>query len=109
MSPAFHGESTFYLPFPRREVWQVMAKTDWLLAIAGWPASDFVRKALPEAGSDLFGSTRLFGLRLRWREGPFEWFQDESYRLDRFFECGPLLEWNIRVELSDAATGETKV
>ena len=44
-------------------------------------------------------SASAFGLKLRWREFPFEWLEPEFYLIRRVFEGGPFREMRGGMEL----------
>ena len=85
-------ETFFDLPFPRPAVWLVLSRTDWLNRALGLPAVNYRTGPLAEGGSAVFASARVAGLKLSWREWPFEWLEPEFYVVRREFFSGPLCE-----------------
>lgn len=108
--PASVDTEAFYdLPFPREKVWKIFAKTDWLNRALDFPEVAYTTQPLPEGGSAVFGSARIAGQALRWREWPFEWFEDKFYRVRREFSSGPLIESMMGVDFSPGAEGGTRL
>src|SRR5947209_3496447 len=83
-------EALFEFPFPREQVWAVLSKTDWLNRAAGLPPVNYTIELLPEGGTRVWASAKMFGLAFRWEERPFEWHEPEFYRVERFFPKGPI-------------------
>ncbi|MHB8521052.1 MAG: DUF5939 domain-containing protein [Limisphaerales bacterium] len=86
------------LAFPPGEVWPILSKTDWINRALGLPPVSYDIQPLPEGGSSVTAKARLFGMELRWQELPFEWLENEFYRVRRVFEAGPLAEADLGVE-----------
>jgi adenylate cyclase len=93
-------ESQFVFSFPRETVWPALSKTDWLNRSLGLPPVRYQIKPAPEGGSLVTASASSFGLKLRWREFPFEWLEPEFYRVRRVFEGGPFREMRGGLELT---------
>jgi adenylate cyclase len=92
-------ESQFVFSFPRETVWPALSKTDWLNRSLGLPPVHYQLQPLPDGGSLVSGSASAGGLKLRWREFPFEWLEPEYYRVRRVFEGGPFREMRGGLEL----------
>ena len=102
-------EAVFDLPFPREKVWRIFSKTDWLNRSLDLPEVAYTTDPLPEGGTAAFGSARIAGQSFKWREWPFEWVQDEFYRVRREFLSGPLAEGVVGIEFDLTADGGTRL
>jgi class 3 adenylate cyclase len=102
-------EAVFDLPFPKEKVWKIFAKTDWLNRSLDLPEVHYSTEPLPEGGAAVFGSARIAGQSLRWREWPFEWVQDELYSVRREFSSGPLTEGVVGIGFTTTADGGTRL
>jgi class 3 adenylate cyclase len=101
---------TFHdLPFPRAAVWSVLRQTDWLNRSLGLPAVVYQTMPLPEGGSAVHAAARVAGLKLRWREWPFEWREPEFYQVRREFFSGPLRELTGGIDFLEAPGGGTRL
>ncbi|MBI3414881.1 MAG: adenylate/guanylate cyclase domain-containing protein [Verrucomicrobia bacterium] len=99
-------EREFAVPFPTREIWPVLSQTDWINRSLGLPPVTYEFKPAPAGGSEVMARARMFGTELRWREHPFEWLENEFYRVQRVFERGPFREAKLGVEFrSDGGNG----
>lgn len=98
MPAAIRIEREFALPFPPREIWPILSQTDWINRSLGLPPVTYEFKPLPAGGTEVTARARMFGAELRWREHPFEWLENEFYRVHRVFERGPFLEAKLGVE-----------
>jgi adenylate cyclase len=92
-------ESQFVFSFPPETVWPALSKTDWINRSLRLPPVNYQILPAPEGGSLVTGSASAFGLKLRWREFPFEWLEPEFYRVHRVFEGGPFREVRLGLEL----------
>jgi hypothetical protein len=102
-------ENFHELAFPPDQVWPILSKTDWINRALGLPPVDYEVQPLPEGGSSVKARARLFGLELRWEELPFEWLENEFYRVRRVFATGPLAEADLGVEFRATADGGTRL
>lgn len=102
-------DAVFELPFPREKVWKIFAKTDWLNRSLDLPEVTYTTDPLAEGGSVVFGSARMAGQTFTWREWPFEWVQDEFYRVRREFLTGPLVEGVLGLKFAVTPGGGTRL
>ena len=102
-------EAIFELPFPREKVWKIFAKTDWLNRSLDLPEVTYTTDPLAEGGSAVYGLARMAGQTFTWREWPFEWVQDEFYRVRREFLTGPLVEGVLGLEFAVTPDGGTRL
>jgi class 3 adenylate cyclase len=109
VSAAVNTEIFFDLPFPRSAVWPVFAQTNWLNRSLGLPAVSYQTEPLAEGGSAIFGSARISGIELRWREWPFEWNEPEFHVVRREFLSGPLREFLGGIEFLETPGGGTRL
>lgn len=96
---------TVELPQSRAVVWPILAKTDWINRAIGLPPVKYEIKPLPEGGSRVTARTKVFGLKVAWREFPFEWTEPEFYQVRRIFLFGPVAESVMGLRLREMATG----
>jgi adenylate cyclase len=96
-------ESQFVFSFPREAVWPALSKTDWLNRSLGLPPVQYQIQPAAEGGSLVTASASAFGLKMRWREFPFEWLEPEFYRVHRVFEGGLFREMRGGMELKSLA------
>jgi len=76
-----------------------MSRTDWINRALRLPRIHYQMQPAPEGGSVVIASVSAFGLKLQWREFPFEWLEPEFYRVRRVFEGGPFREVRSALEL----------
>jgi adenylate cyclase len=103
------NETLFDLPFSRPAVWSVFSQTDWLNRSLGLPPVTCKTEPLAEGGGAVFASAKVSGVKLRWREWPFEWTDLEFYRVRREFLSGPLLETDGGVDFLELPNGGTQL
>src|SRR5437660_1279080 len=90
------------------EAWRLLADTNHLNRAIGLPAVSF--SPLDGAPSTFTRSahSRAFGLiPLSWKEYPFDWVRNRSYKVRREFERGPLAVLECGIELEPAGEGVT--
>jgi adenylate cyclase len=109
MPEPFRTESTHELPFTAGELWPILSNTDWLNRSLGLPQVSYETIPLPEGGSKVLARARLFGKELRWEERPFEWCENEYYRVQRLFLDGPLKELSGGVAFEEITEKRTRV
>ena len=105
MPVAVRIERYFAIPFPPAEVWPILSKTDWINRSLGLPPVTYETRPAAAGGSEVIARARLLGSELRWREHPFEWLENEFYRVHRVFERGPFLEAKLGVDFRPDASG----
>jgi adenylate cyclase len=106
---AVNTETFFDLPFPRSAVWPVFSRTDWLNRSLGLPAVTYKTGPLAGGGAAVFASAKIFGMKLRWREWPFEWNEPEFHLVRREFLSGPLREFLGGIEFLETPDGGTRL
>ncbi|MBM3838255.1 MAG: hypothetical protein FJ398_09860 [Verrucomicrobia bacterium] len=107
--PNVHTETSCEIPFPRRAVWPIMSKTDWINRALGLPPVRYEIRPLPEGGSAVAAHASFLGAKLQWREIPFEWMEEEFYCVHRIFDRGPFTEGKMGVDLTESGSGITRV
>jgi class 3 adenylate cyclase len=68
------------------ELWPLLSNTNRFNKALGLPAMN------PEPGSAGFAkpmTSRLFGMKLSWKEMPFEWVEGRFFKAVRLFDAGP--------------------
>lgn len=98
-------EQTVELPHPRAAAWPILARTDWINRAVGLPPVKYETKPLPEGGSEVTARAKIFGLKLVWREFPFEWTEPEFYQVRRVYLSGPLAECVTGLRLRETVSG----
>lgn len=98
-------EDIVELPHPRRSVWPILSKTDWLNRAVGLPPVNYDIQPLKEGGSKITARAKIFGLALSWTEHPFEWTEPKFYQVRRVFHSGPLTEGTMGMRLRETSSG----
>ena len=98
-------EETLELPHPRAAVWPILARTDWINRAVGLPPVKYDINPLPEGGSEITARAKIFGIKLEWREFPFEWTEPEFYQVRRIFSSGPFAESLTGIRLKETSAG----
>lgn len=83
------------------ELWPLLSNTSRLNNAVGLPP---VRQTGKD-GLERKVETRLYGLKLSWREPPFEWVQDRYFRVTRVFDGGPIARFEGGMTLRDEDGG----
>ena len=109
MPAAIRTESTYNLPFSRRQLWPILSKTDWINRSLGLPPVNYEIKPLREGGTAVVAQARMLGVTLRWRENPFEWVEEEYYHVQRIFEGGLLAEARLGMVFHAGENSGTRV
>lgn len=109
MPAAIRTESTYDLPFSRRQLWPILSKTDWINRSLGLPPVNYEIKPLPEGGTTVIAQARKFGITLRWQENPFEWVEEDYYHVQRIFEGGLLAEARLGMVFRPGENSGTRV
>ena len=89
------------LAVPVAELWPLIANTDRFNRALGLPKMEVVGRE----GFDRLVRTRLFGLRLSWRERPFDWVQHRFFRSVREFDSGPIERFEGGMTIAPADGG----
>jgi class 3 adenylate cyclase len=103
-----HFERRRQYPMSVAEAWRLLADTNHLNRAIGLPAVSF--SPLDGARSTFTRSAhcRAFGLiPLSWKEYPFDWVRNRSYKVRREFERGPLAVLEGGIELEPAGSETT--
>jgi adenylate cyclase len=94
----YSAEKTY--PFPPSKVWDLLGNTEHLNRSLGLPT---VTYGLPVSGPQGFYKPAVGrfpgGLRMAWREYPFDWIRDRFYGVLRLFEKGPLSRFYGGIEV----------
>ena len=88
------------------EAWRLLADTNHLNRTVGLPAVSFSPLDGRRSEFTREASARAFGLvPLAWKEYPFDWVRNRSYRVRREFQRGPLAVVEGGIELRPAGDG----
>ena len=98
-------EETMELPHPRAAAWPILARTDWINRAVGLPPVKYDINPLPEGGSEIIARAKIFGIKLEWREFPFEWTEPEFYQVRRIYSSGPFAESLTGIRLKETPAG----
>ena len=91
-----------------KQLWPLVADTDRFNRAIGLPAVEFT---FDHAGGKrrIFAEAKFNGLKVRWREHPFQWICEREMSVLREFEAGPF-EWvTSTVELHPLAGQKTRL
>ena len=91
-----------------KQLWPLVSDTDRFNHAIGLPVANF---HYDHSGDQLkiFGNTRFNGMKVRWREHPFQWICERQMSILREFQSGPF-EWvTSTVELQPLARGKTRL
>ncbi len=94
-------QKSIRLPVGRSSLWPYLSNTDHMNRVVGLPP---VRYGPPLDGDLALyreAEARSFGLKLRWREYPFEWVAGQQYAILRDFHSGPVRRFWAGVRLID--------
>src|SRR5919199_1929649 len=94
-----HFEREREYPMSAAEAWALIADTNHLNRTIGLPAVDFSPLDGPGQFTRKARATAFGVVRLRWKEDPFDWGPERSYRVRREFEWGPVAVLEGGVEL----------
>ncbi|MFO1502141.1 MAG: DUF5939 domain-containing protein [Verrucomicrobiota bacterium] len=100
MAPVVRSEMVYDLSFPPERVWPILSKTDWINRSLGLPPVRYQISPEPTGGTNVVAQARFFGTELRWHEWPFEWLENEFYRVRRTFEAGPITEAELELRFA---------
>ena len=91
-----------------KQLWPLVSDTDRFNQAMGLPAVEFT---FDHSGSQrkVFAKANFNGMKVRWREHPFQWIIQNQMSVLREFEVGPF-EWvTSTVELHPLAGGQTRL
>jgi serine/threonine protein kinase len=107
--PAVRGyDFQWTLNATTKELWPLVSDTDRFNQAIGLPAPTF---SYDHSGSQrkIFASANFNGMKVRWREHPFQWILEREMSVLREFESGPF-EWvTSTVELHPLAGNRTRL
>lgn len=89
------------VPFARAVVWEVLSHTDHLNRHVGLSPVIYGDWVVGKSGSYREAASRLAGLKVAWREFPFQWEHGNRYSVLRLYEKGPIQSFEGGVELAD--------
>ena len=110
---AFHPSVRSYdfewdLNAPAKQLWPLVSDTDRFNQAIGLPAPKFT---YDHSGPQrkIFANANFNGMKVRWREHPFQWILNREMSVLREFETGPF-EWvTSTVELHPLAGNRTRL
>ena len=95
-------DETAEVDAPPAALWPFYADTDAMNRAMGLPVVSYEARPEPTGGSIVTARARYGGLRLEWREFPFEWVEPRSYSVRREFTRGDTLA--LYAEVYDRVT-----
>ena len=91
-----------------QQLWPLVADTDRFNRAIGLPAANF-NYDHSSGQLRIFANTKFNGMKVRWREHPFQWIFEREMSVLREFESGPF-EWvTSTVELQPLAGQKTRL
>ena len=73
------------------DVWDYVTKTERINEMMGLPPVKYTTQARPDgSGQDRFGTYRVRGVKLEWKEHPYEWIRHQFFRIEREYSRGPM-------------------
>lgn len=106
-APPLHYRFEWELDAPPDDLWLQVSDTERFNKVIGLPEPVFTDVPCDEGGSRRFGEARRSGMKLRWREHPYEWVSPRYQEVLRDFDQGPLSALRSRVTLSPRDGGGT--
>jgi class 3 adenylate cyclase len=93
------------LEAPPDQLWRYVSDTNRINQYAGLPEFTFRYVPEPDGGSRQIGETRVMGWRLQWEEHPFEWIEDQYFKVIRSYQNGPIREFHTSLRLMPQGSG----
>lgn len=99
---AFMKKVTFLYEFghPVEAVWPLVTETDRINRVIGLPKVNYTLAPRAEGGADRHAELFAKGIRLRWKEHPYEWEKHRFLRVERHYSKGPfrkiIVDWRFR-------------
>ena len=91
-----------------KDLWPLVADTDRFNRAIGLPAANF-NYDHSDGQLNIFGNAKFKGMKVSWREHPFQWIYEREMSVLREFETGPF-EWVMSiVELEPLANQKTRL
>lgn len=100
--------TVFHLEVAPDRLWPLLSNTDRLNRALGLPPVIYHPRPADDPGPTVARSTYL-GMRVEWREHPFEWVHERRYAVERIFPSGIVRRIYGGVELRNPAPGHTEV
>lgn len=98
-------EREFSVRSTQDELWPYVAQTDKLNREVGLPPIEFESVPDSRGGTELYGTARVAGMIVRYRELPFEWVRPRRHQVKRIFQNGPLRTFIGGTELRATESG----
>lgn len=95
------------VPLSRRQVWDLLARTDHLNRVIGlFPvnARQWEKPGIDDPNIRVLTAKAAGIVPVSWKEHPFEWVKEERYAVTREYTGGPLKRFYGGIELEDAGT-----
>jgi adenylate cyclase len=84
---------------PVEKVWKYVSNTDRINRMLKLPPVKYTFSPRPEGGTTMIGEFRVKGLRIRWKENPYEWVKNQFFKIEREYLTGPIkhmeIDWNF--------------
>jgi class 3 adenylate cyclase len=90
---------------PVSEVWKFVANTDRLNHLIGLPPVAYTNETGASGAPERVGEFRRTGITLRWRESPYEWIENQFFRVRRQYLRGPFRSIAIEWKFEETSTG----
>jgi adenylate cyclase len=108
-APVRHFEAIRVIPLPRAAVWHVLSHTDRLNRHVGLAPVKYGEVKSDSGGFYTTAMATVGGIRLKWREYPFQWEQDGHYSVVRIYDQGPIERFEGGIKLEELGANETKL
>lgn len=106
---ARHFEAVREIALPRAAVWHVLSHTDRLNRHIGLAAVKYGEVGTDSEGFFRFAQATVGGMKMQWREYPFQWERDTGHSVVRLYDKGPIARFEGGIELEDAGNNRTRL
>ena len=93
-------------PHPLKKVWNLITDTDYINRAAHIPPVSYKYNPMNTGGSTRLGEfTVLLCMKMKWIEHPYEWIENQFFRVEREYEKGPLKRMHVHWEIEPTGDG----
>ncbi|MBX3156021.1 MAG: protein kinase [Deltaproteobacteria bacterium] len=101
-------ELTWELAAPPEALWPYVSNTEKINRATGLAPVRFELESIG-ADAEMTGNQRVAGLKMKWREHPYEWIEGSRHVVLRVFQTGVLRWYVAEVHLERTAGGGTRL
>lgn len=91
------------------QLWPHVSNTERVNRAMGLPPVEYVTERDSSGAMRRYATVKLFGMKMRWEEHPFEWIEGRRMSVLREFEGGPFKWFASTVELEPLPAGGTRL